>query len=330
MKNNTVTANELLSISIQLVRESIQVIFEVEGTKNLQESWKGKNDPLTIADVKSQTLIINGLNHHFPQIKIVGEEDEVYPDAINVDFTKQSKKLFPKELFPDDLLINLDELTAFIDPLDGTYGFVKGDLNYVSVLLGFALNKRPIIGVFGQIWSLDGNGKIIYDPKIYFGYNQTKRVYCLNSSDLNKTEMIPVEVPRPIEKDFSKEFIVIYSKYKMNDFLEKNIEQLKPTKTIKAGATGYKILQVVKGLADCYFYEVEELGTKRWDTCVGEALLSCFDGITTGKDGSLYDYVFGMDQRNLKGVISSINRVKHEEIIKITSQMHYDVKKASE
>ena len=161
LKSSQTTINELLSVSVQLVSESIKIIYDVKNSKDLQQSWKGKNDPLTIADIKSQTLIIKGLTHHFPQIKIVAEEDEVFPGPLHVDFSQQQKKLFTNELFPEDLQINVEELTAFIDPLDGTLSYVNGDLNYVTVLLGFALNKRPIIGVIGQIWSLDNEGKIV-------------------------------------------------------------------------------------------------------------------------------------------------------------------------
>ena len=326
MMKSSITVNELLSLSVQLVKESIKVIYDVQNSKNLQQSWKGKNDPLTIADIKSQTLIINGLNYHFPQIKIIAEEDEVFPGIIDVDYTKQTRKLFPDEIFPKDLQVNLEDLTAFIDPLDGTLSYVNGDLNFVTVLLGIAINKRPVIGIIGQIWGLNNEGKIIYDPKIYFGYALTKKMYYIRPDDIlqKQGDLVPWELPRPPCKDLSKDFVVVFSKNKNNEILEKNIEKLKPTRSFKVGATGYKFLTVLKGEADCYFYEIEDSGTKRWDTCAGEALLSCYDGITTGKDGILYNYSFEGDSRNLKGVVASISREKHEEIIQITMNMPYD------
>ena len=324
---SSISVNELMSLSVQLISESIKIIFDVQTSKNLQQSWKGKDDPLTIADIKSQTMILQGLSYHFPQLKVVAEEDVVFPEALNIDYSKQQKKLFPNEVFPEELQLNIEELTAFVDPLDGTLAYVNGDLNFVTVLLGIAYNKRPIIGVIGQIWGLNHENKITYDPKIYFGYYLTHKVYYIRPSDLNtKNGIIPWEIQKPLEKDLSKEFIVIYSKNKMNDALEKNIQKLNPTKTLKVGATGYKFLVVIKGFADCYFYEVEDNGTKRWDTCAGEALLRCFDGITTGKDGNQYDYTFEIDPRNLKGVVAMRNHQKHEEIIKITKILPYDPK----
>ena len=328
IKTAQISLNELLSLSVQLVSESIKIIYDVHNSKDLKQTWKGKNDPLTIADIKSQTLIIQGLSYHFPQIKYVGEEDEVFPDPLHVDFSKQLRKILPNDIFPEDLQLNSEELTAFIDPLDGTLCYVNGDLNYVTVLLGFAYKKRPIVGLIGQIWSLNHEGKIIYDPKIYFGYNALGRVFSLNVLMLKTLEsnpsIIPEELIKPLPKDLSKDFVVVFSKNKNNEILEANIQKLNPTKAYKAGATGYKFMEVVKGLADCYFYEIENNGTKRWDTCAGEALLSCFGGITTGKDGVAYDYVYGMDPQNLKGVLSVIDKKKHEEVVKITEKMPYD------
>lgn len=150
---SNISINELLSISIQLVSESIKIIYEVQSSKELNESWKGKNYPLTIADIKAQTLILKGLGHHFPNIKYVAEEDEVFPGKLSVDCEKMQKKILPEEIYPDTLRVSQEELTAFIDPLDGTYAFVIGGLSCVTVLLGYAINKRPAIGIMGKIWN---------------------------------------------------------------------------------------------------------------------------------------------------------------------------------
>ena len=42
------------------------------------------------------------------------------------------------------------------------------------------------------------------------------------------------------------------------------------------------------GNADIYFYE--KPGTKRWDTCAGEALLESVGGYLTDIDGQAYKY----------------------------------------
>ena len=47
--------------------------------------------------------------------------------------------------FPDEFYE--DEMQIWIDPLDGTQGFVDGHLNHVTCMIGVAINGRPRIGI---------------------------------------------------------------------------------------------------------------------------------------------------------------------------------------
>lgn len=42
---------------------------------------------------------------------------------------------------------DLSDLTIFIDPLDGTHDFVKGNLECVAILIGITVKGRPTAGV---------------------------------------------------------------------------------------------------------------------------------------------------------------------------------------
>eukprot|EP00335_Anophryoides_haemophila_P000224 CAMPEP_0204821396 /NCGR_PEP_ID=MMETSP1018-20131115/14273_1 /ASSEMBLY_ACC=CAM_ASM_000518 /TAXON_ID=46462 /ORGANISM="Anophryoides haemophila, Strain AH6" /LENGTH=48 /DNA_ID= /DNA_START= /DNA_END= /DNA_ORIENTATION= len=46
---------------------------------------KGVDDPVTVADIKAQTLIIKGLRQYWPTIKIVGEEDVEFDGDLGFD-----------------------------------------------------------------------------------------------------------------------------------------------------------------------------------------------------------------------------------------------------
>ncbi len=50
---------EILSISCSLVREAMHHIHEIQ-KHPIQSKWKGKDDPLTIADIHSQTILLKG------------------------------------------------------------------------------------------------------------------------------------------------------------------------------------------------------------------------------------------------------------------------------
>merc|ERR1719384_3070721 len=58
---------------------------------------------------------------------------------------------FLTEFFPYE--VPLDEMTVFIDPLDGTHEFVEGRLWNVSCLVGIARNSRVISSDVGRPFS---------------------------------------------------------------------------------------------------------------------------------------------------------------------------------
>jgi 3'-phosphoadenosine 5'-phosphosulfate (PAPS) 3'-phosphatase len=60
-----------------------------------------------------------------------------------------AKDLLASLTIDDDDEVPLDELTLFVDPLDGTREFVEGRLQNVACLIGIARNRRPLAGVIG-------------------------------------------------------------------------------------------------------------------------------------------------------------------------------------
>ena len=47
---------------------------------------------------------------------------------------------FPDEIYEEDMVI-------WVDPLDGTRGFVEGHLNHITCIIGLAIDKRPRAGI---------------------------------------------------------------------------------------------------------------------------------------------------------------------------------------
>jgi len=60
---------------------------------------KGIDDPMTVADVMAQTLIVRGIQKYWPNLKIVGEEEQEYDGDIGFNFEKINKQLIPPEMF---------------------------------------------------------------------------------------------------------------------------------------------------------------------------------------------------------------------------------------
>ena len=51
----------------------------------------------------------------------------------------------------------IEDLTVWVDPLDGTKEFTEGYLDHVTVLVGIAIGKKAIGGVIHQpFWNYEG------------------------------------------------------------------------------------------------------------------------------------------------------------------------------
>lgn len=84
---------------------------------------KADESPVTEADRRGETLILERLSAQFPDIPVISEEDASEfgtPDAIGPRF-------------------------FLVDPVDGTKAFVRGDPNF-TVNIGLIENGRPVAG----------------------------------------------------------------------------------------------------------------------------------------------------------------------------------------
>jgi 3'-phosphoadenosine 5'-phosphosulfate (PAPS) 3'-phosphatase len=65
--------------------------------------------------------------------------------------------------FPDEFFE--EEMTIWIDPLDGTKGFTEGHLNHITCLIGVSIRGRPRIGVIHKPFYQQG----LQQGRTYFG-----------------------------------------------------------------------------------------------------------------------------------------------------------------
>lgn len=70
--------------------------------------------------------------------------------------------------------------------------------------------------------------------------------------------------------------------------VERVTEGLEPTEKVIAGGAGNKILMVLENSVDAYIYP--SVGTKRWDTCAGDALVQAAGGRVTDIHGRPLKY----------------------------------------
>jgi len=117
MKYNIDLINE---VAIEAGKE----IMSVYMSDDFDISYKDDNSPLTIADKKSNDIIVKYLNKYFPDVPIISEEEK----QVDYDQRKDYEYYF------------------CVDPLDGTKEFIKRNGEF-TVNIALIRNRFPIFGV---------------------------------------------------------------------------------------------------------------------------------------------------------------------------------------
>lgn len=123
---NKVNMRKLLIGAIQAAQRGGLEILEVAKTRDLKEKSKGKtdegaNDPFTDADGRSHCVMKQGLHRIFPRVTIFSEEDKESCAEANT-FDLDPTVLHETAEIPDEL-VNIRDVTVWIDPLDATQEF---------------------------------------------------------------------------------------------------------------------------------------------------------------------------------------------------------------
>ncbi|XP_077966954.1 3'(2'),5'-bisphosphate nucleotidase 1-like isoform X2 [Styela clava] len=265
----------------------------------------GLNNFQTEADRSCERLIRATLSSQYPEVTIIGEEDEKSDSSADAK-CGMDEEVLSKEC-PDYLQnIKQNEVVVWVDPLDGTAEFTQNLLDHVTVLIGIAVNGKAVAGVINQpfynykagpdaklgrtIWGVIGLGA--------FGFKR---------NDLPKDSMI-ITTTRS------------HSNKQVNDC----IENMTPTEVVRVGGAGNKVLKLIEGKAHAYVFASP--GCKKWDTCAPEAILHALGGKLTDVHGNTLHYQADVKVQNTAGVIAACS--DHDWYIKKVPQSVKDVLKA--
>jgi myo-inositol-1(or 4)-monophosphatase len=115
---------EVVTVVDGIARKAGAFILSAQG-ETQQTNKTNSKDFVTVADIKSQNIIVQELNEAFPGITVLSEEHEEAARA---------------KLYEDDF-------TGFvIDPIDGTYNF-KRDMRESAISIGYVEDGLPKAGV---------------------------------------------------------------------------------------------------------------------------------------------------------------------------------------
>ena len=236
---------------------------------------KNNNDPVTLADLEVNDLIINRINQKYK----------------NTNWEILSEENFKIE---SNYSNNIDWLWI-LDPLDGTKDFIQGTQNY-AMHLALNYKKKPFIGVVlipekDELW-------ISYPEKIWC----EKRDGTILKQNLSDTKIL-------------KEMTIVTSKNHRNEKLKDLIKKINFKKTIVMGSIGCKITSIIRGDSDIYISLSlpGKSAPKDWDLAAPEAILKAAGGSITNIDNE--DLVYGRTDLKHSGIIiASNNKENHKRI----------------
>ncbi|ODN03577.1 putative inositol monophosphatase 3 [Orchesella cincta] len=293
-----VSLRKLLSAAIDIAkRGGIEVVDVRKSSATLDETIKGKTkegvkDSATAGDYRSHRVMYYSLRKTFPGIKVISEEHDPSADIGDVILASTVNEEVEQYMKGDEI-VNAEDVTVWIDPLDATKEYTENLIQYVTTMVGVALKGKPILGVIHRpfqdetYWAIVDHG---HSPN-------------LQLSDISNSKPKENQV---LDKATSP-FRIIVSRSHKGDVEEKTAKVLgteTPVKLEIAAGAGYKVLEVVKGNVDVY---VHVTAIKKWDLCAGNAILDALGGKMTTVHGDLIDYSGHTEPMNTRGILGYLH-----------------------
>ena len=235
-----------------------------------------EEDPVTLADLKVNEIIIKRINEQYKNI--------------NWDILSEENVKISSETFD----CNNDWIWV-LDPLDGTKDFIQGTGNY-AMHLALNYKQKPYIGFVlipdkNQLWIADG-----------------KKTWC-EKRDGSKYE------PILLNNKNLQEMTLVTSKNHGNETLKKLIQKINFRKVEIMGSIGCKIASIVRGDSDIYICLSlpGKSSPKDWDFAAPESILKAAGGAITNLDNQ--ELFYGKTSFEQGGIIvATNNRYTHGSI----------------
>ena len=251
-------------------------IIKNSDRKNEIIQTKNNEDPVTLADLKVNKLIINRIKEKYQKInwEILSEENF----KIKSNYCDTSV-----------------DWCWVLDPLDGTKDFIQGTGNY-AMHLALNYKQKPYIGVVlipekDELWIAHG-GKLFCERR---------------EGSIIKTNISG--------KKILNEMTIVTSKNHRNEKLEKLINKVNFSKIVVMGSIGCKLASIIRGESDIYISlsMPGKSGPKDWDFAAPEAILKAAGGAITTIDNE--NLIYGRKNFEHSGIIvASNNKQIHKHI----------------
>jgi inositol monophosphatase 3 len=271
---------ELLSVSIFLAEKGGAELVKIFNSGYLKTKEKtGKSDLVTKGDHASHEIMYFGMKKAFSSISVISEETSENEKSVN--FNIEYRNTLLNRILVSDELIPSETITVWIDPLDATKEYTEGLKQYVTTMVGIAIDGEAVAGVI----------HFPFSGQTYWGWVEHGN----NIQEQN-------------EKSKVGSFIISRSHTGKSGDMVKAIMGDK-AEVIKAGGAGYKIIELFNGGAETYFHEGK---IKKWDICAGQAILrsTCY-GKMTDLNGDTIQYSADSDHVVHPGFLASMHNYEN-------------------
>mgnify|MGYP006227698637 CR=1 FL=1 len=251
-------------------------LIKDQNHKNEIIKSKDHEDPVTLADLQVNEIIIKRIN-------------EKYRDIIWEILSEENIKI--ESSFCNS---NADWLWV-LDPLDGTKDFIQSTGNY-AMHLALNYKQKPLMGIVliperNELWISTG-----------------EKCWC-EKRDGNLYK------PYIFKNKSLDEMTLVTSKNHRNKQLRNLIEKLNFSKVIVMGSVGCKIASIVRGESDIYISLSlpGQSSPKDWDFAAPEAILRSAGGRITNLENE--ELIYSKKSFEQSGVIiASNNKKNHKKI----------------
>ena len=252
-----------------------KIVKDSKYKSNILEN-DNSEDPVTIADLRVNELIIQRINEKYKDVdwEILSEEN-VKIESENCDFRA--------------------DWMWVLDPLDGTKDFIQGTSNY-AMHLALNYKNKPYIGI------------VLIPEKDQLWISNGENVWC------EKRDGSLIELNPPLNKNL-QEMVLVTSKNHRNETLKNLIQKINFKEVIIMGSIGCKITSIVRGESDIYICLSlpGKSSPKDWDFAAPAAILKSAGGAITNLDNQ--ELTYGKSNYEQEGIIvASNNNLMHQSI----------------
>ena len=293
MRSRVITGHEKrLAIIFQLARQELIMRHDRE---NQQESIRDYEDG-------------NSFDLPLAQRQNFDDESKVFDDQEQSDETKKFE-------------VDTDRISVFIDPLDATNSYAKGDHEPVSILVSIVMDKAPCFGVICKPFGYPGQTSVLNTGCMaVYGGTFLGGVYIAGGRAIAH---LAEDLSDDIDQNRRKLPRAVISKSRSQGIVQNFVTQLgergiiHPEPLLVSGA-GEKSLRIITGFQNEGLWFYPKGGTSLWDVAASDALLRAMGGRLTDKFGNDMDYSKSRKEaENRDGVVACYDKQLHADCIRI-------------